>query len=179
VSQLRVPQLRLAVMVERLQAGRCFGESGAASSRWKTNCVFVADTLAAWLIGLLADTGRKRLTTFVLGSEQERALRSAATKAVQLTADELRPGDYKRADQLAMVISQVFGDPAPGAPLAGHVTVLEALQAGIAGQIAVLDDASLTGTGQSSADLLGVPATVVAAGLLTSGCTCPYSKVGS
>ena len=36
--------------------------------------------------------------------------------------------------------------------------MLEALQAGIAGQLAVLDDASLTGTGQSSADVLGVPA---------------------
>ena len=40
--------------------------------------------------------------------------------------------------------------------------MLEALQAGIAGQLAVLDDASLTGTGQSSADVLGVPGTVVA-----------------
>ena len=41
-------------------------------------------------------------------------------------------------------------------------TVLEALQAGIAGQLAVLDDASLTGTGQSSADVLGVAGAVVA-----------------
>ena len=48
--------------------------------------VFVADDLAAWLIGLLADTGRKKLTTLVLGTEQERALRSAATAAVRLTA---------------------------------------------------------------------------------------------
>ena len=47
-------------------------------------------------------------------------------------------------------------------PLAGQATVLEALQAGIAGQLAVLDDASLTGTGQSSADVLGVAGTVVA-----------------
>ena len=54
-----------------------------------------------------------------------------------------------------MVISQVFSEPGAGAPLAGQATVLEALQAGIAGQLAVLDDASLTGTGQSSADVLG------------------------
>ncbi len=53
----------------------------------------------------------------------------------------------------------------PGAPLAGQATVLEALQAGIAGRLAVLGDASLTGTGQSSADVLGVPGTVVAAKL--------------
>lgn len=53
----------------------------------------------------------------------------------------------------------------PGAPLAGQATVLEALQAGIAGRLAVLGDAGLTGTGQSSADVLGVPGTVVAAKL--------------
>ena len=40
--------------------------------------------------------------------------------------------------------------------------LLEGLQAGIAGQLAVLDDAGLTGTGQSSADVLGVPGTVLA-----------------
>jgi hypothetical protein len=33
---------------------------------------------------------------------------------------------------VALVVSQVFGEPVPGAPLAGHATVLEALQAGIA-----------------------------------------------
>ncbi len=40
--------------------------------------------------------------------------------------------------------------------------MLEALQAGIARQLAVLEDASLTGTGQSSADVLGVPSTGLA-----------------
>jgi hypothetical protein len=35
---------------------------------------FVADDLAAWLIGILADRGRKRLTTVLLGTDQERAL---------------------------------------------------------------------------------------------------------
>jgi hypothetical protein len=123
--------------------------------------VFVADDLAAWLIGLFADAGRKKLTSVVLGSEQERALRSAATAAVQCTAEELRPGDAERAGQLAMVVSEVFGGRVPGVSLAGGVTVLEGLQAGIAGQLAVLDDASLTGMGQSSADVLGVQAGVL------------------
>ena len=91
---------------------------------------FVADDLGAWLIGLLADRGRRRLTAVVLGSDQERALRSAATAAVQLTANEFRPGDAERAAQLAMVVSQVFGEPVPAAPLAGHATVLEAVQGG-------------------------------------------------
>jgi hypothetical protein len=60
------------------------------------------------------------------------------------------------------VIDQVFGEPVPGEPLAYSATVLEALQAGIAAQLAVLDDASLTGIGRSSADVMGVPDTVVA-----------------
>ena len=92
-------------------------------------------------------------------------MRSAAATAVRRTAEELRPDDDEQAEQLALVISQVFSKPVPAAPLAGHETVLEALQAGIAGQLAVLDDASLTGTGQSSADVLGVPGTVLAAKL--------------
>jgi hypothetical protein len=33
--------------------------------------VFVADDLGAWLVGLLADAGRKKLTTLVLGTDQE------------------------------------------------------------------------------------------------------------
>jgi hypothetical protein len=117
--------------------------------------VFVADDLGAWLTGLLADAGRRKLTTLVLGTDQERALQSAATAAVRLTAEEL-------ARHVAGVISQVFGEPVSGAPLAGQQTVLAALQAGINQQLAVLDDASVTGTGQSSADVLGVPGTVVA-----------------
>jgi len=127
--------------------------------------VFVADDLGAWMVGVLADAGRKKLTTLVLGTDQQRALRSAATAALQRTAEELRPEDDKQAAHVALVISQVFGEPTPGAPLTGYETVLEGLRAGIAGKLAVLDDASLTDTGESSADVLGVPGTVVAAKL--------------
>jgi hypothetical protein len=42
------------------------------------------------------------------------------------------------------------------------MTMLEALQAGISGQLAVLDDRAVTGTGQSSADVLGIAGAVVA-----------------
>lgn len=130
---------------------------------WDTgSVVFVADDLAAWLTGLLADAGRKKLTTLVLGTDQERALRSAATVAVQRTAGELCPDDEEQAGNVALVISQVFGEPAPAAPLAGDETMLERLQARIAGQLAALDDISLTGTGQSSADVLGVRVTELA-----------------
>ena len=124
--------------------------------------VFVADALGGWLVGQLADAGRKKLTELVLGSEQERALRRAADAAVWATAEEMSPSGGEQAGQVAMVISEVFRDPAPDAPLAGPVMLLEGLQAGIAGQLAVLDDAGLTGTGQSSADVLGVPGTVLA-----------------
>ena len=124
--------------------------------------VFVANALGGWLVGQLADAGRKKLTELVLGSEQERALRRAADIAVWATAEEVSPSDGEQTGQIAMVISEVFRDPVPDAPLAGPVMLLEGLQAGIAGQLAVLDDAGLTGTGQSSADVLRVPGAVLA-----------------
>ncbi len=121
----------------------------------------VVDDLLAWLVGLLADAGRRKLTALVLGSDQERALRQAAGAAVEATAAQLAPAGGEHAGQLAMVVGEVFRGP-PGVALAGQVTVLEALQAGIAARLAVLDDPDATGTGQSSMELLGVPAGVLA-----------------
>ena len=43
-----------------------------------------------------------------------------------------------------------------------QATLLEALQTGIAAQLAPLDDPGLTGTGKSAADMLGVSAAVLA-----------------
>ena len=124
--------------------------------------VFVADDLMAWLVGKLADAGSKRLVTWAFGSDQERELRRAATAAVQRTADELRPEGGERAVELAMAVSQAFRKPLAEVPQTGQATLLEALQAGVARQLAVLDDPGLTGTGQSSADLLGLPTGVLA-----------------
>ena len=124
--------------------------------------MFVADDLAAWLVGLLADAGRMKLTTLVLGSDQERALRQTATAAVQGTAAEMSPSDSERAEELALVISEVFSEPMPVAPRAGAVTLLEGMRAGIEGQLAVLEDADLAGTGQSAVDVLGMPSAVLA-----------------
>ena len=124
--------------------------------------LFVADDLGAWLVGLLADAGHNKLTAWVLGTDQERALRSAATAAVRLTAEELRPDNDGQAEQVALVISQFFREPVPAVRLAGNKTMLEALQAAIAEQLAVLEDASFTGTGQSSADVPDTPGAVVA-----------------
>ncbi len=124
--------------------------------------VFVADDLAAWLVGVLADAGRRKLTKLLLGSEQERALRQAAAAAIESTAMELDPSGGGQAGQLAMVVSEGFRDPVPDARMVGQATLLEALQAGIAERLAVLDDAVVTGTGQSSAEVLGVPGSVLA-----------------
>ena len=73
---------------------------GPVLDRLKTDrlagMAFVADDLAAWLVTVLADAGRKKLTTIVLGSDQERALGSAATAAVRGAAEELRPAMISR-----------------------------------------------------------------------------------
>jgi hypothetical protein len=125
--------------------------------------VFVADDLGAWLVGLLADAGRKKLTALVLGTDLERALRQAATAAVQATAAEMNPSSGEQAEQTAMVISEVFGARVPGAWAAGSaMTMLEGLRVGIVAQLAVLDDAGLTSTGQSSAEVLEIPGAVLA-----------------
>ena len=102
--------------------------------------VFVADDLGAWLVGLLADTGRKKLTALVLGSDQERALREAAAGAVQGTAAQMNL-PVEQARKLARVVSKAFRSPMQDAPLARSGTMLEVLQAGIARQLAVPDNA--------------------------------------
>jgi hypothetical protein len=126
--------------------------------------VSVADDLAAWLIFILAESVRKRLTRLILGDEQFRALRPAATEALRLTAAELCPGDDQRAEKLAIMIDPLFKTPAPGAPLGDQATVLEALQVAIAEQLKVLDSPKLTPTVMS---LTGrdVSATIVAENL--------------
>ena len=125
---------------------------------------FVADDLGAWLIGLLAEAGRKKLTALVLGSDQERALRKAATEAVQDTAAEMNLS-AEQARRIAMVISKAFRKPVQDTPLAGAVTMLEMLQVGVVRQLAVLDDAGRPGTGLSPTWALPMPGTVLAENL--------------
>jgi TIR domain-containing protein len=123
--------------------------------------VFVADDLAAWLIFILAEAGRKKLTTVILRDDQTRALRPATTEAVRVTAAELSPGDAKRAEELAIMVDPLFKTPVPGAPLGEQATVLEALQVAIAEQLKVLDSPGLTAT-LTSLTGRDVSATVVA-----------------
>jgi tetratricopeptide (TPR) repeat protein len=117
--------------------------------------VWAADDLGAWLVAVLAETGKRKLATLVLGDEVERALGQAGTAAVQSMAGDLCPGDAVRATDVVRVISQVLASPVPIS--ASRATVLETLQSGIAEQLAVLDDQEVTGTGQSSAEVLGIP----------------------
>jgi tetratricopeptide (TPR) repeat protein len=105
--------------------------------------VFVVDDLVSWLVGLLAETGRKRLVILIRGSDQQRALREAAKAAVQLTAAELCPEGGHRAEDAEREISQAFVKRGPGVVLAGDGTLLENLQQGIWIQVAQLSDAGL------------------------------------
>ena len=122
--------------------------------------MFVVDDLVGWLVGRLADAGYQKLTTLLRGSDQARALKQAVTAAVQATADEIGPSDEEEAEQVAEQINKAFRhrDPVPLPP--GRPTLLEALQAGIAGQLSVLDDA-----GRPAVSLPGVPVGEVAAKL--------------
>jgi hypothetical protein len=139
---------------------------------------WVADDFAAWLVELLADAVRRRLTEFFLGTEFERELRSAGTAAVQATAAELSPGNGERAAHLARVISEVFAVPALH-PAAAATTVLEAMQNGIAAQVAVLEDPGRTTVpGLSSAAAEGIADGMIAAALTRRLLTQIMSRAG-
>lgn len=123
---------------------------------------FVVDDLASWLVGLLADAGRKRLIGLISGGEQERALRPVTDAAIRRTAEETCHGKGERAEHVARVIGEVFRERSPSAWPTESGTILEGLQLGVAQQLAVLSDADLTGTGQSSEDALGISAELLA-----------------
>jgi hypothetical protein len=128
--------------------------------------VFVAEAFAGWLVGQVSNAARKQMSTWLFGSDQDRALQQAATAAIQATARQLRPGsaatdDPRGADHLARVIDQVFkGTPTPDESLTEHTTLLQGLQTGVVSRLAVLDDADMTAdvtdTPTSSAELLRV-----------------------
>lgn len=122
---------------------------------------FVADDLGAWLIGLLAEAGRKRLIALVLGSEQERAVRDAAAAAVRDTAAEMNLS-AEQARQLAMVVKSAFREPLQDAPSARSVMMLELLQTGIAGHLTALDDVGRAAAIHSPTGVLGVSGAVLA-----------------
>jgi tetratricopeptide (TPR) repeat protein len=114
--------------------------------------------LRSWLLGQLATATRQGLAEGLFGDEQERALSAAGEAAIQRTARELRPdGSDQEVDHLAAVVEQVFQVSLPTAPLEDQPTILQALQTGVTAQLALLGDASVTGTGQSSAQVLGLP----------------------
>jgi tetratricopeptide (TPR) repeat protein len=125
-----------------------------------------ADDVGAWLVAVLGDAARRKVTELVLGSDLERALSQAARGAVRAMAAEAGGGDADRSAEVGRVVGEVFAAAVPGAALLARRTVLESLQASVAAQLAVLDDAGLTGTGMSSAAVLGLTGSGLA-GLLT------------
>jgi hypothetical protein len=70
--------------------------------------------------------------------------------------------DPEQADYVAQAINHVFGDGlGPAVPVARSETVLNALSAGIAGKLAVLDDGDNTWS-RATAGLLGMPSELIA-----------------
>jgi len=119
--------------------------------------VFLADGFAAWLAATMADAGRRKLSQFFSGTdEQGKALRSVATAAIQAAAGELCPGDAVTAEHLARVIDEVFTAPTRDDACDPDASASQALETSICAQLAVFDDASMTGVGQSAAEALEI-----------------------
>lgn len=117
----------------------------------------MAFDFGAWLVGLLADAARKKLTVLVLGSEQERELRQAAIAAIEATVTEMAGPGAEQIDQLRMIINQVLSfDSVPDIRAAERVPLLEVMQSEIGRQLALLEDAEITGIDKSPAELLGL-----------------------
>lgn len=126
---------------------------------------FFASAFASWLFGQVANACRKRLVSWVLGGDHDRALQQAANSAIQSTAMQWRPEGGEGSTELAMIIDQVFKKILPIFPQAEYPTLLQTLQAGIMTQLSILDDATVTGTGRSSSDILGISSTALAESL--------------
>jgi hypothetical protein len=150
--------------MERGKAATIVCGKVANRARWldTASVVFVVDDLAGWLVGVLADAGRKKLTGFIFGDEQERALRPAASAAVQQALHDLSPAGDEQATQLAAAVRKALKKSELAAPLTGQVTLMEALHASIAAQLAMVDHADLTGVGRSAAAVPGVSGAMVA-----------------
>jgi hypothetical protein len=127
----------------------------------------LAGTFGSWLLGQFFDAARKRLGSQLLGSEQERALSGAGEAAIARTARELRPDrSDEGSEHLAAVLDEVFRARITADSLEEQPTILQALETGIAAQLAVLGDAGLTGTGESSAQALGLPVELITQNLV-------------
>src|SRR6266568_8517000 len=154
-------QYRDPVADRSLRLGTASGEPGLEAKggresrreHWRARVVVPKAPFGSWLLGQFFEAARNRLGEQLLGTEQERALRGAGVAAIAQTARELRPGGSdENVKHLAAVLDEVFWEPMPAAPFEEQPTILQALQTGIA----VLGDASLTDTEESSARALGL-----------------------
>jgi hypothetical protein len=117
----------------------------------------IAEAFGGWLVEQVADATRAKLRNWLLGSDQERALRSAAANAIAEASRRLCPsGDADEISNLQRILDQVFELRNPGSLSGASPTILQGLQVSIAAQLAVLGDRTITGTGESSAGRLGL-----------------------
>jgi tetratricopeptide (TPR) repeat protein len=141
-----------------------------ATRTCKTPDMVDIGSFASWLFAAIGEWAVGRALGQIWGkarrSEQLSTLMAAVKAAVDRTAREVRPDASEEAvEHLAAVLNQVVDPRLPAAPLANYPTLLQALEAGIAAQIGVLDDPDLTGRGQSSLQLLGLRAEQLAKSL--------------
>lgn len=117
---------------------------------------FVAEALGTWLVERIADACSGRLAESVIGSAQQRELQQAATVAIERTARDLCAGDEADRSELALIIEHVFGESVLNESLDEAATLTAAIRVGVTARLSVLGDAEITGTGQSSAETLGI-----------------------
>lgn len=118
--------------------------------------VVLAQAFGSWLVGQFFDAAHRRPGEQLVGSEQDRALPAAGQADVARTARELRPnGSDEDVEHGGGAGSGLSSAPAcRAAQEAAHVPSRAGNRH--AAQLALLGDATLTGTGQSSAEALGL-----------------------
>jgi hypothetical protein len=139
----------------------CSPRSGASSAVAAPRCenrrmVFVAEALGTWLVERIADACSWRLADSAIGSAQQRELQQAATVAIERTARDLWADEDRDPSELARIIEHVFGESVLSGSLEEAATLTDAIRVGVTARLSVLGDAELTGTGQSSAETLGI-----------------------
>jgi hypothetical protein len=126
-----VQQLLQDPQAARRPSPRCNSRASSPIAVRLLGMLFIAQAFGDWLVGYLAEAARQRLSRWLLGGEQQRAVEDAATAAIDATARQLRPtptttDDPRGADHLARVIDMVFQQtPTPEESLAQQPTLLQ------------------------------------------------------
>jgi Effector-associated domain 2 len=108
--------------------------------------------LVAWIVGVLGDKTLKGLRTIVLGKPERQALAVAMDIACRSLLEDVPP---EARESLGQMLADCFSEP-PAAVRDGRVSVKDALIQGLQAKISPLADPSITSTGRSRLDQLGV-----------------------